>query len=261
METLRYQQHDIRYRSFGHGPKFMIAMHGFADKSEVFNLFQAKWGEQYTVVAPDMPFHGETQWQGEHFTPTDMANIIREFMRLFHADTCTLSGHSMGGRIAFHMLAFSDIKIDALILFAPAGLKGHWYYSNWVQPRWLVKVFYTIYANTTKAPIWFTWLAQVGLMPKSTVNFFAQQFSAPHRRDRLFRSWMAMTSFPITPKVFQARLNERNIPLTLLLGERDSIVPPQDGIAFAAKVPSAQTIMVPSNHFIFQYKDLVAFVP
>ncbi len=52
---------------FGAGPELLIAIHGFSDRARMFTVLEPALAGKYTVVAIDLPFHGQTEWQKNTF--------------------------------------------------------------------------------------------------------------------------------------------------------------------------------------------------
>ena len=80
VSLLDFSASRLRLLRFGSGERLLIALHGFGDKAELFAPPAKALGTEYTVIAFDLPFHGETEWRQNVFSKTDLAFILRQIM-------------------------------------------------------------------------------------------------------------------------------------------------------------------------------------
>lgn len=100
----------IAYVDKGKG-KTIVLLHGFCGSSKYWEEVIPALAEQYRVIAPDLPGHGESSTIREHFSITDMADIMKELLDVLKIDKATMFGHSLGGYIT---LAFAQKYPDML---------------------------------------------------------------------------------------------------------------------------------------------------
>jgi 2-succinyl-6-hydroxy-2,4-cyclohexadiene-1-carboxylate synthase len=68
-------------------------------------------GQPYRAIAPDVRGHGSAS----DVVPVDLEHVIADVARQ-HADTFTLVGYSMGGRIALHIALTLPARVERLVL-------------------------------------------------------------------------------------------------------------------------------------------------
>jgi len=61
---------------FGKGPGLLIALHGFGDRARMFAVLAEALSAEYTTIAIDLPFHGQTEWREKTFTKADLLEIV-----------------------------------------------------------------------------------------------------------------------------------------------------------------------------------------
>ena len=72
-----YRSSRIHYCRWGSGGRLLLCFHGYGENTDSFSLFEAVLGEEYTILAIDMPFHGLTEWkEGTQFLPGELAEIV-----------------------------------------------------------------------------------------------------------------------------------------------------------------------------------------
>lgn len=102
----------IVYRVFGEGKPVMF-IHGFGEKSEIWNKQIDYLKKRYKVIVPDLPGSGESELQDD-MSMEGMAETIKEVLDTEKTSRCTLIGHSMGGYI---LLAFAEKYLSYLEAF------------------------------------------------------------------------------------------------------------------------------------------------
>ena len=124
---LTYQQSTIHYRKSGSGPHLTVCFHGFGEFAKTFDPVAASLHD-HTLIAIDLPFHGETIWREE----TELSiNGLLEIISLcpeIGDSPFGLMGYSMGGRVVLTLFETVPEKINYIVLIAPDGLKANpWY--------------------------------------------------------------------------------------------------------------------------------------
>ncbi|MBL7798722.1 MAG: hypothetical protein JNJ90_19650, partial [Saprospiraceae bacterium] len=71
---------NIHCLRFGEGPQLLVALHGFGDRARLFAILEEALSERYTVVAIDLPFHGQTEWPNRTFSKADLLAVVRQIM-------------------------------------------------------------------------------------------------------------------------------------------------------------------------------------
>src|SRR3569833_2382128 len=73
-----YNNSSIHYCVYGSGDKLVFCFHGYGEQAESFAFLESSLGKTHTLIAIDMPFHGETQWlEGLLFSPAHLVAIFQ----------------------------------------------------------------------------------------------------------------------------------------------------------------------------------------
>ncbi|WP_137166903.1 alpha/beta fold hydrolase [Salinimonas lutimaris] len=104
----------------------LMMIHGFTGDNTVWLALAAQFKDDYHVVVPDLPGHGQTgfspDWQ---YSISAQAKLLNALIWRMGYQRATLIGNSMGGYIAAYMARYQSNAIEACILLAPAGLPAN----------------------------------------------------------------------------------------------------------------------------------------
>lgn len=111
----------VRYARRGHGDEAVVFLHGFGGDLDnwLFNLDPL--AETYTVVALDLPGHGQTTPRLAGATLAEMAGFVTRFLDALDIDRAHLVGHSMGGGIATQLAVDAPQRVLSVALVSPVG--------------------------------------------------------------------------------------------------------------------------------------------
>src|ERR1700704_6304204 len=91
--------HRVGYRSAGSGPVVLL-IHGMAGSSATWRSVMPTLAERFTVVAPDLMGHGESEKPRGDYSLGAFASGARDLLLALGHDRATLVGQSLGGGIA-----------------------------------------------------------------------------------------------------------------------------------------------------------------
>jgi 2-succinyl-6-hydroxy-2,4-cyclohexadiene-1-carboxylate synthase len=99
----------------------LVLLHGFTNTGASWDGVAAAVRERYRPLAPDIRGHGTASAAA----PVDLASVIDDVAALIgQAETVTLAGYSMGGRLALHAAFALAPRVDRLVLIgASPGLE------------------------------------------------------------------------------------------------------------------------------------------
>jgi pimeloyl-ACP methyl ester carboxylesterase len=103
-KSLKLQDSTIAYIEKGEGAPIVL-LHGFCGSSRYWEKVLPELAENYRVIVPDLPGHGETSLFRENTSIRDIAEIMKELLDKLNIQQVTMFGHSLGGYI---VLAFAE---------------------------------------------------------------------------------------------------------------------------------------------------------
>ena len=130
---IQYQHSTIHHRKSGSGPHLTVCFHGFGEFAKTFDPV-ADTLHDHTLIAIDLPFHGETIWREE--TELSINGLLRiiSLCPEIGDKPFGLMGYSMGGRVVLTLFETVPEKINYIVLIAPEGLKANPWYMCPTQP-------------------------------------------------------------------------------------------------------------------------------
>lgn len=242
--------HYIHWTIFGEGEELLIALHGFGDKGGTLFEQLPSLGKRYTVYAPDLPFHGKTEWNAPTYTAQDILTLIQQAVEHSGKERFSIMGFSYGARIILGLLPELQVQLKHIFLLAPDGIQGRSGRMARLTPAWLRRGVVSLVEPPDN---FYTFLRLIGAkywLPANTYTFLTIHLSRPHRRKRTFGTWQSMTAFPVEPRMARARLRAANVATTIFLGEKDPIIPPSAGNYVAKGNPNVQLHFLDADHFL-----------
>lgn len=215
---------DIRYVDTQDGTSILVFIHGMGSNLDNWCKLIEPLSKDYRCILIDLPGYGWSTPFPESFTLRSCVKVIHQL--LFHLEIyeCTIVAHSMGGQIGILFAQDTKIRINELVLIAPAGLEQF----NEDDLKWIVE-------NIT--------VEFLKLMDKGAVtqmvrkNFYNKDINI----ERILRPRLAVMDDPIfyhtycttIVESYQAMLKEKtiigktkiSIPVSIFFGLEDYFIP------------------------------------
>jgi len=113
--------HRCAYVKTGHGPALLL-LHGLGCDHHTWDPVLTRLSRHFTVVAPDLFGHGESDKPRGDYSVAGYANIVRDLLTLLDIDRATIVGHSLGGGVAMQFAYQYPERTERLVLLAPGGM-------------------------------------------------------------------------------------------------------------------------------------------
>jgi pimeloyl-ACP methyl ester carboxylesterase len=111
----------VAYVEAGSGPVLLL-IHGMAGTSDNWRGVIEPLARAHTVIAPDLPGHGESAPGGGDYSLGSLATGLRDLLLALGHDRATLVGHSLGGGIAMQFSYQFPEMVERLVLVSSGGL-------------------------------------------------------------------------------------------------------------------------------------------
>jgi len=231
--TVSVQGYRVHYLVTGpENGETVVLVHGLGGSAEDWRSlapFLARAG--FRVYMPDLPGYGRSERPANFsYTVRDEAGIVIGFMNVLSLDRVHLGGWSMGGWIVQLIAGQAPQRIRSLMLFDSAGLR--------VQPDWNTNLFTPATAQE---------LDQLDALlmphPPHVPGFVARDFLRFSRR----RAWVvnrAMSAMLTGNDVTDALLPQLRMPVLIVWGSEDRIIPPAQGDAMHKLIPQSELNIV-----------------
>src|SRR5262245_14188430 len=122
--TLEYRTiHGYRraFRVAGSGPALLL-IHGIGDNSTTWHSVHSKLAQRFTVIAPDLLGHGQSDKPRADYSVAAYANGMRDLLSVLEVDKVTVVGHSLGGGVAMQFVYQYPQLVERLILVGAGGV-------------------------------------------------------------------------------------------------------------------------------------------
>jgi pimeloyl-ACP methyl ester carboxylesterase len=246
----------LAYRAAGEGPVILL-IHGITSDSSIWERVMPGLARSHTVIAPDLPGHGRSDKPKGDYSLGAHACWLRDLLLALGHQRATLVGHSLGGGIAMQFsYQFPDrcerlVLVDSgglgrevSLLLRAASLPG----AELVLPVLAASRLLDVGARVGGA------LDRIGLKLGTDLEQMARghnTLSDAASRSAFLHTLRAVVDpagqrVDATNRLYLAEL----MPLLLIWGERDSIIPVSHGRAAHARVPSSRLeVLERSGHF------------
>ena len=122
VNVLQIHGHDVAYRAAGNGP-VVVLVHGMAGSSATWEQVIPRLAERFTVVAPDLPGHGESAKPHDgDYSLGAFASSVRDLMVTLGHPRATIVGQSLGGGVAMQFAYQFPTRCERLVLVGSGGL-------------------------------------------------------------------------------------------------------------------------------------------
>lgn len=244
---IRQKNNHISVYQYGFGPRILIAFHGFGESGKSFSGFEAVFGKEFTIYAPDLPLHGATEWNSSQVVSRDLEELAEILLSRSGALRCSILGYSMGGRMALCLAQRFILQTDCLVLLAPEGLKKNFWFSfatGTLTGHFLFR--YIIFH-----PVLFNFLLAAGtrlsLVNESLSKFVSRHLNTKQERQQVYHLWMKMKKMkPDVPFLLQ-QVKIMKLPVWAWFGHYDRVVPPSTG-KLLKTLPDAHVSIVQNGH-------------
>ena len=117
--------HRVAYRIGGDPSSerpVLLLVHGMAGSSSTWREVMPALAERYTVVAPDLAGHGESDKPRQDYSLGAHANMLRDLLIALGIDRATVVGQSLGGGVAMQLAYQHPRCCERLVLVSSGGL-------------------------------------------------------------------------------------------------------------------------------------------
>ncbi len=113
--------HRVAYRKAGEGP-LIVLIHGVTASSVVWELVGPRLARHHTVLAPDLLGHGQSAKPRGDYSMGAFASGIRDLVLSLELGPATVVGHSLGGGVAMQFAYQFPERVGRLALISSGGL-------------------------------------------------------------------------------------------------------------------------------------------
>ncbi|MEO2034801.1 MAG: acetoin dehydrogenase dihydrolipoyllysine-residue acetyltransferase subunit [Planctomycetaceae bacterium] len=232
-EFVQVGDRTIRYLRQGKGGSPVVLVHGFTGNLNNWLFNHAALAEERTVCALDLPGHGLSSKDVGDGSIETLAGVLCDWMDALKLPPAHLVGHSLGGAIVLDTAFRHPERLLSCTLISSAGLGSE------IDVDYLDGVVKTDRRKQLKP-----WLERLFADPDQVTRQAVDDLLKFKRvdgvRDALTTITGQLTADGQQSVVFRDHLNQLNMPVLVVWGERDQIIPHQH----AADLPEGWQVKV-----------------
>lgn len=227
-------------------------VHGIGDSSRTWDDVVPLLAERFTVVAPDLLGHGESDKPRADYSVGGFANGIRDLMVVLGIERATVVGHSLGGGVALQFAYQYPERVERLVLVASGGLGAEVHH---LLRAAALPGAHTAIGISARSPVRTTaiagarLLARAGFLDRADVDEVGEvwkQLRDPSTRRAFLRTLRGVVDVRGQAVTSRDRLYlTAAVPTLLVWGQRDPVLPVQHAQAAAEALPGAALQVVP----------------
>jgi pimeloyl-ACP methyl ester carboxylesterase len=239
---------DFHYKTQGSGEPVIVLLHGFGASLYSWREITPELAESHTTYAYDRPAFGLTErplfWEGVNpYTLEASVRQLGSLLDIWEVEQAVLVGNSAGGTVALAYTLEHPGRVQALILVDPAFGSG----GPYARYGWLL--------NTPQlqhlGPLLVRGISESGLetidlawhdpskQPDDTIQLYTKPLQVENWDIGL---WLYSTSQTATS--LRERLGELTLPVLVITGDDDRLIPPESTISAAQQIPDAELVVI-----------------
>jgi pimeloyl-ACP methyl ester carboxylesterase len=244
-----YQGVRINYYEAGQGPP-VILLHGFGASAYSWRFLGPALAKDHRVLTIDLKGFGlSAKPEDGKYAISDQADMVAEFIRARDLHDLVVIGHSMGGGVTlmtyFKVREQDPARIKKLVLIDSAGYPQKMPWFIWlakapvlgsvggklVSPRFATaQVLRKCYYNKDK-------------ITDEQIDTYAYYGSLPGAREALVQT--AQQIVPEDIEAVTARYKTISVPVLIIWGAEDEVVPLSVGKQFKRDIPNSELVILP----------------
>jgi pimeloyl-ACP methyl ester carboxylesterase len=242
---------NIHVKKMGQGDPVFLLLHGFAASLYSWHAVMKPLSQLGTVISFDRPGFGLSEhpisWEGQNpYSAETQVDLVVKLLDHFGVQQAILIGNSAGGTVSMQVALEHPERVSALILVDPAVYNGMGA-PRWVQPilatpqmRHLGPLISRQILKRGPELIKLAWHDPTILSPEM-LEFYKKPYQVENWDKALWEFTLASR-----PTGLSERLKEITLPVLVITGDHDRIVPTKDSIRLAGELPNASLQVIPN---------------
>ncbi|MGC4114072.1 MAG: alpha/beta fold hydrolase [Myxococcales bacterium] len=239
----------IHYLDKGDGPALLL-LHAFPLSSSMWNKQANDLKDRYRVLAPDFPGFGKSELLPQPATMELYAQVALSLLDAAKVEKATVLGLSMGGYVAFELLAHAKDRVSALVLCDTRATadtadarKGREATAHAVEDDGIGVLAERMIPNL------------VSPAAPAALKRDIEKLITENSADGAAAALRAMAQ----RKDFSGSLKDLACPTLVVVGDHDTVTTPADAQSMANGIPGAKLAQVPGAGHLSNLENPKAF--
>ena len=255
----------VHVKTMGQGEPVFILLHGFGASLFSWHAVMEPLSHYGMVIAYDRPAFGLTErpmtWSGQNpYGPEANIALLLGLLDHFNVQKAILVGNSAGGTLSMQFALAHPERVQVLILVDPAVYEGSG------GPFW-VKILSKTPEMQHLGPLFVRSIQKSGLEliktawhdPSKITQETWDGYTKPLKADNWDRALWNFTMANHDTGLIQ-HLKEFTVPILVLTGDDDRIVPTANSVKLAGELPGAKLIIIPNAGHVPHEEQPAAFM-
>jgi len=214
---------DIAFVDEGAGDTTLLFIHGLGHSLLGWTKNIDYLKQYYRCIAIDLPGNGLSATGQYPYSMHFFAEVIHHFIEARQLQHVVLVGHSMGGQIAMTYSLSYPQALKGLVLCAPAGFET---FNDWEKSLYRNTMYFVDMVSNEENSLRKAIQNSFYIMPDNVPSFTQQLVNMMKLQEKGHYRYMldgcigAMLDEPV-----YHRLGEIKVPVLILFGERDNLIP------------------------------------
>ncbi len=260
LDQLDVEAGDVTLSTYvvGEGPP-VLALHGLGGTKISMLPIVPALAPYHRLIIPDLPGHGASDKPvSTEYTPRNYARTVRRLMDALEIDRAIVIGNSLGGRVALELAVRSPDRVRALALLAPAvpGFRVRYVLGfTRIIPTELGAVPFPLREKWMKVAIR-RLMGDPSKLPDAGYDGAAEEFIRIYRTPEARMAFFDSLRHLLTesPRPFWARMRHVRVPVQIVWGTADRLVPVRLAPKLAAELPDAELLVLPRVGHVPQFE-------
>ena len=247
--SFAYRGMSINYEDRGEGQP-LILLHGYGASTYSWRHVAPHFSKSYRVIAIDLKGFGLSDKPLDNdYSVLDQSRMIAEFIRSYRLENVLLAGHSLGGAVALLTYLMQSDQgahpISKLVLLDTASYPQDLpLFISILRVPVINELSLCLTSNNFKSRmILRKAFFDHSKITEEMVATYGANLSLPGAYHALIKT--AKQMLPPDLEEISGRYKSISIPVLLIWGEKDEIVPLEIGRRLAGNIPNAKLVVVP----------------
>jgi pimeloyl-ACP methyl ester carboxylesterase len=259
---------NVHYEEVGTGEPVFILLHGFASSTESWRRVMEPYSAYGRVIAVDWLPYGLTErplpgsWEGMNpYSRAAQVEMVLAMMDALDVGPAILVGNSAGGALAVSLALDHPERVEAMILVSPAVFVPD---SAEEESRRSGSHFGLLSSPVVRAVANTPQMNRLGPLLVRSIQRWGIDFGEAswHNPDLISEAWWQANLLPLQADNWDVglwemlkasgeggpdpavRLDELAMPVLVVTGDDDRIVPTANSLRLAPRIPSAELVVV-----------------
>lgn len=241
----------LQYKIYGNGSKTVFAFHGFGQHISVYKKLSRKY-PNLKIYAFPLPFHFSydiPDYDYQYYPDAEeWINPIKTLAKQDMFDEITIIAFSFGSRFAMRLMNAVPHKIQQVILLAPDGITNNIWFSFATQTKLGLNTLKFLTQKTHLLKKLLDSVYKWKWIGKDTYALINVQLKDNRFSRQLYHTWRAMSKFDPTPKSWAKTANQFQIPVSIYLGKKDTLIQANSVIPFTKKLHQVNVHEIKGKH-------------